>query len=217
MEALQFFFDAEAPDDGLLSKDAAFRKASKAINTLALDPSAWPRLLSDYGCEGVETWTEGRAPRELEALLEQLAPGEITDRPVERNSGFVIAMAVDPSKVSPVAYPRHDLPAPVAPDLDYFSGQMLPAMLREIFRGVCEDTRARLLLSDEEATALQDLHDAFSDEPASDIRRRETFISIQRRVQDQLGNQRYAQYQQILAQHLENLVLSRNLRMRPFQ
>jgi hypothetical protein len=217
IEAIQFFFDAEAPEDGLLSKNTAFKKASDAINTLAVDPSAWSRLRSDQDCEDVETWTEGRAPCELETLLERLAPGEITNRPVEWNSGFVIAKVIDPSRAPPAALPQHDLPAPVAPDIDYFSGQMHSGMMQEIFRSTCEDSRTRLHLSDEEAKALQDLHNMASQELVSEVQRRDEFIRIQRQVENQLGNEGYARYQQAMAKRFEDVVLSRNLNLRRFQ
>jgi len=216
MEAIQIFFDADEPEDGPLSKTLAAKTIDEIVKTLSQEPSAWERLRRENCCDGLQTWSEGRAPRELASLLEHLTPGEITNRTIEWNSSFVIAMDMRPDVGPPTILARHDLPAPSVPDVRFLvSGGLDPVKASKVLRGVCEDIAAALHLPSQEARSLQDLHGLNSIQspansyiPVSSDERWSQFERILRQVEEQFGPAGAVRYQEALKRRLEAAVLS---------
>jgi parvulin-like peptidyl-prolyl isomerase len=124
IDALQVYFDAEAPDDSSSSRANANNLIGNALETLAGDPSSWNRLHDEIGSETPITWKEGRAPGQLEALVGAMRPGEIANVAVEWNSSLVIARRVEASNLPGSQLRNYELPAADHLDADYLAGRV---------------------------------------------------------------------------------------------
>ena len=215
MEALHVYFDAEAPEGDPMSKHTAWNTTSEAVKTLANDPARWAQLHSTHGSDGIETWSQGRAPRELELLLEGLGPGDVADRAVEWNSSFVIARGVTPMSVPVTHHRQYELPEPVEPDISYLAHRMPAGAMRRVLLATINELAAAQKLSTEQMSAIEGLaptgqssEAASAADPSSP-----TFAQLKQ----ELGVELFGEFQKTFARHLESEAFSvaKILRLRP--
>jgi PPIC-type peptidyl-prolyl cis-trans isomerase-like protein len=215
MEALRVYFDAEASERDPMSRIGAWNTMTEAIKTLTSNPSLWPQLYATYNTEDIGTWTEGRAPRELEAMLGSLNVGDIANRPVEWNSSFLVAKAVAPIGVSLPQDRLYELPSPVEPDVGYLARRTPVAAMRRVILATIKEISSTQELSIEQEGFIEALAptDQCSEAASATDPSSPSFIHLQQ----QLGDELFALFQRTFARHLEyeTLAMAKVLRSRP--
>jgi hypothetical protein len=223
MEALRIDFDAELPDDNPRSKVKAWTTVSEAAEALRKDPTAWPRLYSVYGLPDVQRWSQGRAPRDLEAILDSLNAGDIAHRPVEWNSGFVLARAEvrhsSPGLVDQSV--QYELPHVAEPDIEFLFAQLKDSTLRSVVESAVKDLGASRQLSSQELLSIEafGLSDHCQGTTEGPAQSRPALDEAWRRIELQLGRDLFVRFRRSLLEHMEAEVLSAALatRVRPVQ
>jgi hypothetical protein len=205
MRAARLLFDPGAPKSSERSKALVLAQAEALARRYAAAPATFgaPGELPTAPLQ----WPSGRGVPGVELQLAGLALGEVGATPVQAEFSFQISQRVAPQFVAPERY-ETELPAPSAPDIDYHTGQMSPALLHELLRASDDSARRQLRLSPGRLSELQALHaGAVFPDAAEPSEAAADFGRVLQRTRALLGRQAYATYLSVLQRELAAALL----------
>jgi hypothetical protein len=209
VDAIYLGFDPARPEVERWSRASVHREATTLAQELALDPSRFASVKKERWLGPVERYAEGQGFPLLNAALAQTEFGQVTPHPIEWGVNYVIGKRIDPATLPPLPPIHFELPAPAAPNLDYFAAYMKVPFFAAQLKLVAERERDARELKGKAAAEFIRLHEAWAQyEVLSREERTEMFRKLQERVRKLLGTAPYATYVQHLNQHFESLLLT---------
>jgi hypothetical protein len=219
MTAVQIQYDPNLAENEEHSRAGALRLATDLSRKLHIDPSQFDRLQLQYCCGGVQQWTLGRGPVGVSAALDQLAFGEIADKPVEANWSYFIAKRIDPSTLGEPPPPRYELPNPHGPDLDALVRDSDGSSLAEYTRVLSTEVRKLLALpgaeTQEVSRQLDQLASSFEKNEADPVARLESMRVTLSRLKEQLGPKDYGVFDAFVSDWTTRMFLGGQFRRSP--
>jgi hypothetical protein len=209
MDPVYLGFDPDAADQQAASRFSVRREAESLAKELANDPSRFERVKNERWNGPVEHWSEGKGFPLISRALDQIPFGQITPIPVNWGRSYVIARRIDPATLPTARPTRFELPAPAAPDLNYFASYMRTPFFDAQLRLVGERALAAQRLEGELAAEFRQLHENWAQyEALGREARAEKFRERQERLRELLGDQAYDTYRQRLNKHFAWLLLT---------
>lgn len=118
LTAIEVSAQAEDPNASDSAMARAAKTADDLVRTLRIAPDRFRELQQQYCCDRVQRWTKGRGDVELTEILDHLSLGEMTRKPLRRDSGYMIMRRLDPATLAPEAPRTFEVPAPTDPDYE---------------------------------------------------------------------------------------------------
>jgi hypothetical protein len=210
MTAIRLPYNPKAPADAAEARQTVQTQAESIARVLRTDPSQFSRFQRDFCCSEVDQWTQGRGRVGDSELLDGLTLGQISPKPVEIGSAFVLVQRLDPKAIPAPAPLRFELPSPAEANLSRLVRQGRPTALARFCRDLAGIGKADLALTGKTLTSFEDLHESMAvdfekaEAPEQKAALAESGLDRLRKL---IGTDKYAQYRRLMDARVEALFL----------
>lgn len=207
VDAVELPYDFTLADEHPRSRRATLDAAASLLTEVKMRPERFLEYQREECCLQPKVWQDGRGFPHLTNAVEGLRVGELAAAPIDTGfSVFVVRRIAVPPRQK--GAPGFELPSPAAPDFGFLAAHR-SRMFRETLAGVVEGAEGLLATLPESGRArFMNLHaDAALGDEGSPEQRRAAFASMQRELEELMGNPLYLRYREVLRERFEHQLL----------
>lgn len=199
MTAIELKFDPNLPKEDERSQPAMRALAERLAADLAQNPTRFAEYQSQYCCNKIWRWTEGRGPVGVTPLLAKIEAGAISKNPIPHDWFFLIPKRLDPKTLATEKPVRYELPSPERPDflalLEFNDGANVAGMARDFATALASAVTWDSAKKELVGTLLRDLATALESDAADTYAvRAQRIQATLSAVRAALGDERYGEF-----------------------